>query len=60
MLEQYKEQLMISENFFDECKKHLTNQVKYFLNDEYKDISYNANWKLMAPKNIKKRINGGL
>ena len=26
---------------------------------EYKEIEYNATWKLMAPKNLKSRINGG-
>ena len=60
ILEQYKEQLMLSDNFFKECGKHLTNQVKYFLDDEYKEIEFNSKWKLMAPKNLKSRINGGL
>lgn len=59
ILEQYKDKLMLSNAFFDMCKSHLTNQIKYFLQDEYNDIEYNSRWQLMAPKNIKSRINGG-
>lgn len=59
ILEQYKDKLMLSNAFFDMCKSHLTNQIKYFLQDEYNDIEYNSKWQLMAPKNIKSRINGG-
>lgn len=59
VLEEFKEKLMLSDAFFSECKSHLTNQVKYFLQDEYQDISYNSTWKLMVPKNLKSRINGG-
>ena len=36
-----------------------TNQIKYFLQDEYKDIEFNSKWKLMAPKNLKSCLNGG-
>ncbi len=59
ILEQYKEKFLFSEAFFKECQSHLTNQIKYFLNDEYSDIEYNSTWQLMAPKNLKSRINGG-
>lgn len=59
ILEHFKEQLQLSNNFFETCKSKLTNQIKYFLQDEYKEIEYNATWKLMAPKNLKSRINGG-
>jgi len=59
ILEQFKEQLNLSENFFNVCKNKLTNQIKYFLEDEYKEIEFNSTWKLMAPKNLKSRINGG-
>ncbi len=58
VLEQYKDKFLLSENFFKNCKSHLTNQVKYFLRDEYRDIEYNSDWKLMAPKNLKSRIIG--
>ena len=60
ILEQFKNELMISDDFLKECQKKLTNQVKYFLQDDYKNIVYNRKWQLMAPKNIKTRIYGGL
>lgn len=59
ILEHFKEKLMLSDAFFEECKSHLTNQVKYFLQDEYKVIGFNSKWKLMAPKNLISRIHGG-
>ena len=59
ILEQYKEKFLFSDGFFKECQSRLTNQIKYFLEDEYKDIEYNSTWRLMAPKNLKSRINGG-
>ena len=59
ILEQYKDKYMLSDKFFTDCKSRLTNQIKYFLNDEYSDIAYNSDWQLMAPKNLKSRISGG-
>lgn len=59
ILEQYKDKYMFSDKFFADCKSRLTNQIKYFLNDEYSDIAYNSDWQLMAPKNLKSRISGG-
>ncbi len=59
ILENFKDKFMLSDLFFEECKNHLTNQVKYFLEDEYKEIEYNSKWKLMAPINLKSRIRGG-
>ncbi len=59
VLEQFKDKLMLTNAFFEECKSHLTNQIKYFLRDEYKTICFNSKWKLMAPKNLTSRINGG-
>jgi len=59
LLEQYKDELGLSNEFFESCQRKLTNQTKYFLQDDYKEIEYNSKWKLMAPKNIKSRINGG-
>lgn len=59
ILEQYKDKYILSDKFFADCKSHLTNQIKYFLNDEYSDIAYNSDWQLMAPKNLKSRISGG-
>ena len=59
VLSHFKEKFMLSEEFFDECKSRLTNQVKYFLQDEYQNLEYNSVWKLMAPKNLLSRIHGG-
>lgn len=59
ILEQFKDKLYLSDAFFEKCKSRLTNQVKYVLQDEYNDISFNSKWKLMAPTNLKSRINGG-
>ncbi len=59
VLEHFKDKFMLTETFFEECKSHLTNQIKYFLQDEYKDIEFNNTWRLIAPKNLKSRIGGG-
>lgn len=59
VLEKFNDKYMLSEMFFDECKSHLTNQIKYFLRDEFNDIEFVSKWKLMAPKNLKSHINGG-
>lgn len=60
ILEQFNSNLRLSDEFFNECQMHLTNQVKYFLKDEFIDIVYCPRWKLMAPKNLKTRIYGGI
>ena len=59
VLEHFQDKFMLTDSFFKECKSKLTNQIKYFLQDEYKEIEFNSKWKLMAPKNLKSRLNGG-
>ncbi len=59
ILQHYQEKFGLSDAFFDECKRHLTRQVKYFLKDEYGEVEYNSEWRLMAPKNLISRIGGG-
>lgn len=59
MLEQYKEQLDLSDDFFAKCRSKLTRQIKYFLQDDYDNLEYDSAWKLMVPQNIKSIINGG-
>jgi len=59
VLEHFKDKFMLTDTFFEECKSRLTNQIKYFLQDEYKDIEFNSKWKLMAPKRLIYRIHGG-
>lgn len=58
ILQYYKEKFDFSDDFFAQCKSRLTNQVKYFLGDEF-DVVYNAEWRLMAPQNLLLRVNGG-
>ena len=60
ILEQYKKEMNLSNHFFDECQKRQSKQVKYFLNNEFKNIKYNSKWKLMAPSNIRKILNEGI
>lgn len=57
ILQYYKEKFDFSDEFFAQCKSRLTNQVKYFLSDEF-DVVYNAEWRLMAPVNLLLRVNG--
>jgi len=59
ILEYFKYQLNLSQNFFEYCKSKLTNQVKYFLTEEYDDICYSNTWKLMAPRNLLSIYKGG-
>ncbi len=59
LLELYNDQLNLSEGFFDECRSHLTDKTNYLLKGEFKSASLNKDWKLIVPKNIKSRINGG-
>ncbi len=58
ILQHYQEKFGLSDAFFAECKRHLTKQVKYFLKDEYGEVEYNSEWRLMAPKNLISRIGG--
>ncbi len=59
LLEIYNDQLNLSQNFFDECKSHLTYKINYFMKDEFKTVRLDKNWNLLVPENIKSRINGG-
>ena len=59
LLEIYNDQLNLSENFFNQCKLHLTNKTNYFLKGEFKRVILNKDWNLIVPENIKSRINGG-
>ena len=59
ILQHYQSKFGLSDAFFAECKQHLTKQVKYFLKDEYGEVEYNSEWRLMAPKNLGSRFEGG-
>ncbi len=58
-LEIYNDQLNLSENFFNQCKSHLTNKTNYLMKGEFKNAVLNKDWNLIVPKNIKSCINGG-
>jgi predicted transcriptional regulator of viral defense system len=60
MLEHFNERLKLPDEFFEFCKSKLTNQVKYFLNEEYSNCAYNKKWQLIAPVNLLSRIYEGL
>ena len=60
IFEQYNDYLNLSASFFDHLQEHLTNQVKYFLNDDYDNVEYNAKWKVIAPSNLRNKLREGL
>ena len=60
VFEQYNDYLNLSASFFDYLQEHLTNQVKYFLNDDYDNVEYNAKWKVIAPSNLRNKLREGL
>lgn len=59
LFELYNNQLDLSNEFFEECKSHVSKKVNYFMQYEFKDTELNKKWNLIVPKNIKSRINGG-
>lgn len=59
LLELYNNQFEFSDDFFKECKTHISKKVNYLIQYEFKETELNENWKLIVPKNLKYRINGG-
>lgn len=59
LLENFKGELSISDIFFEKCKKKITNQLKYFLKNDYDNLCYFPSWQLIAPKYLKSKIYGG-
>lgn len=59
LFELYNNQLDLSNEFFNECKSHITKKINYFMQYEFKETELNEKWNLIVPKNIKSRINGG-
>lgn len=60
ILEHFKSELGLTDDFFDICKRQIKNKTYYFLQDEYKKISFNSKWLLVAPTDLTKRIRGGI
>ena len=59
LFEIYNSQLGLSNDFFLECKSHISKKINYFMRYEFKDAELNKKWNLIVPKDIKSRINGG-
>lgn len=59
LFELYNNQLDLSNEFFEECKSHISKKVNYFMKYEFNDTELNQKWNLIVPKNIKSRINVG-
>lgn len=59
LFELYNEQLCLSDNFFNECKKHISKKINYFMEHEFKITELNKKWNLIVPKDVKSILNGG-
>lgn len=53
----YKENLGLSEDFFEICKAKIGKSKRYLTRDNYKGI-YDDRWKLVIPENLKQLKNG--
>ena len=59
LFEIYNSQLGLTNDFFVECKSHISKKINYFMRYEFKGTELNKKWNLIVPKDIKSRINGG-
>lgn len=59
LFELYNDQLCLSDDFFNECKKHISKKINYFLEHEFRIIELNRKWNLIVPKDVKSILNGG-
>ncbi len=59
ILENFKFELALPDSFFEECKKHSSNS-KTYLYSKQPDFVLNKNWKLFAPKDLKKIVSKGV
>lgn len=57
LLSIYKEQMGLSDEFFDECKDKIGKSKRYLTKDMF-DGRYNDEWKLIVPKNMHHMKNG--
>ena len=53
LLELYNNKFEFSDDFFKECKTHISKKVNYLIQYEFKETELNENWKLIVPKNLK-------
>ncbi len=52
LLQQYRKEMQLSQDFIDYCKGKIGKSRRYLLRETYKDNSYNSEWKLMVPKGL--------
>ncbi len=60
ILEHYKKQLRLSDNFFLKCKENKKDSVRYLYNGlKYSSNVYKKDWKLVVPVDLMKMISKG-
>lgn len=59
LLWQYKEQMGLSDLFFEKCKKQIGKSKRYLTRDQ-DGGRYNDTWKLVVPENLQNMKNGGI
>ncbi len=59
LFEVYNTQFGLTDDFFHECRSHISKKINYFIPHEFKQVELNKKWNLIVPKNIKFRMNGG-
>jgi len=56
----YKDDLNLSNTFFEMCYKHVNNNKFYFLDEEYYELEFDKKWNLFVPKNLFNFRDGGI
>lgn len=59
LLWQYKEQMGLSESFFEKCKKEIGKSKRYLTHDQ-DGGRYDATWKLVVPEDLQNLKNGAM
>lgn len=57
LLWQYKEQMGLSDSFFEKCKKEIGKSKRYLTHDQ-KCSCYDDTWKLVVPDDLQTMKNG--
>lgn len=62
LLEQFQENLKLSDSFFEFCKSKMSKTNQYFLSKTNFNLVYHKDWKLYAPvySDLAKLTNGGI
>ncbi|NTW96635.1 MAG: transcriptional regulator [Erysipelotrichaceae bacterium] len=60
ILEHFKHELNISDDFFDACSSNIKNSIKYFTKNKSKErTKYNSRWQMFVPKDLLSIIGEG-